>query len=515
MSDWSTGPALFGRPHVVFVRFAPWMIFQNNHPHDLMWPVSMLYGKAIAHALGWNATVLDLHVDTRRADEILNHIVGLKPDLLFIDTMTPTMVFARDIACKVQEKRPDLAIWGIGQHATEQPVDLLYPGSPIKGVLLGEYEASLADLLASHGERAVDGSAVLGSDGALVYRGKKREVQDCDALPPIEPSGLYLDRYRMQSTHVPKFGRVRWGYLLTSRGCPFPCTFCSATLRQSYGRKFRGHSAERVVEDMVRLHKDHHVDAFYTIDDVFSLDRTRVEEICRRLLQHNLPIQWTIQTRGDLIDREILALMKRAGCVGVKMGIESGVDRILKIIRKNATRSQLLQAARDAQEVGLSLTTYYMIGHPTETREEMEDTFRFAREVGSDMVQMAFHTPYPGSATYEEYKDHVHDLSELSHYETQHVNLSEVDNKTMERLQRRFYLRYYLSPPRFVRYLRKRAIYSVTDPHEWRLAANTLRYLLGDRGRVGSSSQAPRPVPTEPGNQPATTSAAIDGGSPT
>jgi radical SAM superfamily enzyme YgiQ (UPF0313 family) len=264
---------------------------------------------------------------------------------------------------------------------------------------------------------------------------------------------------------------------------------------------------------MVRLHQDHGVDAFYTIDDVFSLDKERVEEICRRLLQQNLPIGWTIQTRGDLIDKPILKLMKQAGCCGVKMGIESGVPRILKLIRKNATREQLLQAARDTQEAGLSLTTYYMVGHPTETREEMEETFRFARLVASDMVQMAFHTPYPGSATYEMYKDHVDDLSELSHYETQHVNLSEVDSATLERLQRYFYLRYYFSPPQFMRYLRRRAVYRLTDPTEWQLGLMSLKYLLGSRGRTTASAKAPRPsmAPTAPTADIA--QQGIDGGS--
>ena len=379
MSDWSTGPAVFGRPRAVFLRFAPWAIFQNNHPHDLMWPVSHLYGKGIAEACGWEAKILDLHVEDLDADGLVSKLAKLQPDLLLIDTMTPTMAYARDIASRLKDTLPDLPIWGVGQHATEQPEDLLYPGSPMAGVLLGEFEANLAELLASRGERPLDGSAVLGADGKPLLRGGKKEVHDLDALPPIDPSGLHLDRYRMRSIHVPRFGRMRWGYMLTSRGCPFPCTFCSATLRQSYGRKFRGHSAERVVADMVRLHLDHGIDAFYTIDDVFSLDKSRVEEICRRLLQHNLPIAWTIQTRGDLIDKPILKLMKRAGCCGVKMGIESGVPRILKLIRKNATREQLLQAARDTQEAGLSLTTYYMVGHPTETRHEMEQTFQFAR----------------------------------------------------------------------------------------------------------------------------------------
>ena len=248
-----------------------------------------------------------------------------------------------------------------------------------------------------------------------------------------------------------------------------------------------------VVDDMLRLHIDHGVDAFYTIDDVFSLDRERVVDICHGLIKHNHRIHWTIQTRGDLIDLDLLKLMKRAGCVGVKMGIESGVDRILKIIRKNSTR-QLLDAARACQEAGLILTTYYMVGHPSETRDEMEETFRFAKEVGSDMVQMAFHTPYPGSQSYEMVRDKVADLSELNHYETQHVNLSEVDSETMEKLQRQFYLEYYFHPKQLLKYLRRRALYRLSDPTEWQLAAMSLRYLLGNRGRVGKSAVDPRPI---------------------
>ncbi len=494
MSTWTPGPGVFGRPQVVFLRFAPWAIFQNNHPHDLMWPVEMMYAKGIAHAAGWNATIVDLHVEDFERDELVRHLVMLQPDLLLIDTMTPTMAYAREIAGAVLDRLPDLKIWGIGQHATEQSEDLLYPGSPISGVLLGEHPGTIADLLACRGERAIDCSATMNANGEIVRMGTKREINDCDALPPIDPTGLHVDRYRMRSIHVPRFGSVRWGYLLTSRGCPFPCTFCSATLRQTYGRKFRGHSAERVVDDMLRLHLDHGIDAFYTIDDVFSLDRERVVDICHGLIKHNHRIHWTIQTRGDLIDLDLLKLMKRAGCVGVKMGIESGVDRILKIIRKNASRKQLLEAARNVEEAGLFLTTYYMVGHPTETRAEMEETFRFAKEVGSDMVQMAFHTPYPGSQSYEMAKDLVADLSELNHYETQHVNLSEVDSATLEKLQRQFYLQYYFSPGRFAKYLRRRALYRMTDPTEWQLAAMSLKYLLGNRGRVGTSASKPRPT---------------------
>ena len=134
-----------------------------------------------------------------------------------------------------------------------------------------------------------------------------------------------------------------------------------------------------------------------------------------------------------------------------------------------------------------------MLGHPTETRAEMEETFRFAKRISADMIQVGFHTPYPGSETYELYKDHIEDLSELHHYETQHVNLSEVDSESLERLQREFYLRYYFSPKIFGRYVRNRFMYRIADPEEWKLAALSLRYLLSQRGRVGMSETAPRP----------------------
>ena len=479
------------RPRVLFLRFAPWMIFRNNHPHDLMWPCSHLYGRGIAERDGWQGDLLDLHVEPLDHDQIVERINEHDYDLVLIDTMTPTMAFAREVAVAVKTSQPNTMIWGIGQHASERPEDLLYDGSAYSGVLLGEWEAVLPQLLANSGQSSVPHSVTW--EDALVTHGGKVEVPDCDALPHISPAGLRLERYQLRSAAIPKFGRVRWGFLLTSRGCPYPCTFCSATLRQSYGRGYRPHSAERVVDDMIRIHRDFGVNAYYMIDDVFSLNKKRVMAICDGLIKANLPISFVIQTRGDLVDQEMCDHLYRAGCVGVKMGVESGVPRILKIIRKNSTRKQMEAAAKAVNSTGMSLTAYYMLGHPTETREEMDETYRFARELDADMIQVGFHTPYPGSQSYADYQDQVHDLSELNHYETQHVNLSQVSSEDLESLQRKFYLRYYFHPRTMARYIRNRALYNFTDPAEWKLAALALRYLLLDRGRVGTSDRQPKP----------------------
>lgn len=467
-------------PRALFIRLAPWLRFKNRHPHDLMWPCSLLYSAAIARREGWSARVLDTHVAQMDPAQITADILQDGAEVVFLDSMTPTIQWSLEVARQVRAASPTVRLYAIGQHASARPQDVLTEDGPFDGVLRGEHEAAIAALLGGATLAEVPGGAEW--DGGLQLHGKHAEVKDVAGLPPLDPQGLHLDRYRMQSATVPSFGRVRWGFLLTSRGCPFPCTFCSQTLRQSYGRGYRGQPAAQVVDDVLRLHRDVGMNAWYTIDDVFSLDRDRVAETCEGLIAAGAPTRWVIQTRGELVDPELCRLMKRAGCVGVKMGVESGVPRVLKQIRKQSTPDQMRAGAQAVKGAGLQLTAYYMLGHPSETRDEMEQTFRFARELDADMIQVAFHTPYPGSQSWEDQMGHVDDLGELNHYETQHVNLSEVDNATLEQIQRNFYLRYYLHPRVFGRYLRRRLLYRAADPGEWKLAAGTLKYLLLRRG---------------------------------
>ncbi len=468
-------------PKVTIVRFAPWMTFQNSHPHDLMWPCAVLYAAGIARNKGWNVDVCDLHVEPLKRDEIVDRITSTNPDLVLLDTMTPTAGLAWEVAALVAERRPNLQIVGVGQHASEATDHLLRDGTAYTGVLRGEYEEAFGELLDGASLASIDGSVVRGPDG-LITHGNRREISDVDGLPPLDPRGIPTDRYRMRSVSVPQMGRVRWGNLLTSRGCPYPCTFCSPTLRQSYGRGYRAHSAERVVDDMARLHTDHGITAWYMIDDVFSLNKQRVIDICDGLAKKKLPMHWTIQTRADLLDKDVCDALVRGGCTAVKMGIESGVPRILKQIRKNETAPEMLDAARMIRKSGLQLTAYYMLGHPTETLDDIAETMRYARDIDADMIQVAFHTPYPGSKTWDTYRERITDLNELNHYETQHLNASEVSSEELERLQREFYLKYYFSPRIFTRYLKNRLLYRATDLGEWELAFGSLKYLLGARG---------------------------------
>ena len=234
-------------PRLLFVRIPPWLSCNNAHPHDLMWPVATLYARSRAEAAGWRGAILDLHVEQLDLAAATRRVVAYAPDALVIDSMTPTMAWAADLARNCAKALPGLRVWAAGQHATAQPNETLAADVPWAGALRGELDAAIGTVLGD-----------VSGDGATTLRQLEADAWSL----PLDPRGLLLDRYGMRSAHVPAFGRTRWGFLLSSRGCPYRCTFCSPTLRQSFGRGFRGQEPRELVEEMARLHLDHRIGAF-------------------------------------------------------------------------------------------------------------------------------------------------------------------------------------------------------------------------------------------------------------
>jgi len=472
------------------------MGFENRHPHDLMWPMDALGAAAMARRSGWDTRIIDLHVEPYERQDCADRIAALRPALVLLDTMTPNMAEARLLALALRRRQAGLPIWAVGQHASALPEDLVYDDSPIDGAVTGEYELAVPALLA--GERRFDGAIWWDAEaGTLGRQGGPLAAQDLDALPATDPRGLLIDRYRMHSMHVPSFRKQRWGFLQTSRGCPYHCTFCSPTLRQSFGFEWRGHSAERVVDDLRRLHRDQRLTAFYLLDDLFSYDRERVLDICERIGRGGPRVSWLVQTRADRLDAEILDAMRRAGCRGVKIGVESGSDRILTALRKGYDRAGILHAARAVKRSGIPLTACFILGNPDETLEDVRATAALAMEIRADMIQVAFHTPYPGSESFDAYRAQVDDPSLLNHYDLTAANLSRVSTERLEREQRRLYLRYYLDPRVMLTYLRRRGVYRITAKDEWSLLFNTARFWQMQRRVTSEPGTADRPRVTQ------------------
>jgi radical SAM superfamily enzyme YgiQ (UPF0313 family) len=470
---------------ISFIRLAPWADVRNAHPRDLIWPLGILNCNAIARQAGWESQVVDQHVENIDGDQIADRIVEFGPAVVLIDVPTLSVRPANEIAKRLKQELGQVKIYGIGHHPTERPADFLYEDAAFDGCLLGECEVQMANLLNNPALPPPDNYAIFDNiEKKVVLHGGPAELTEIDQLPPIDPGCLDTSKYRINSLHLPIYGKQRWGFLHTSRGCPFGCIFCSRSLRVSYGNKYRAHSPQRVAEDMLRLKHEHQVNAIYMIDDLFTHDRRRIVELCEILRREDAGILWAIQTRAEQLDRELLFCLKAAGCCAVKVGIESGVDRILHSLKKGCTRQQLKNAVMDIHAADMYLTACFMIGNPHETSDDIKKTFRFALELKADMIQVALHTPYPGSHSFEKYCKDIGSMEGLSHYDGLSVVISELDRRSLEAEQKRFYLKYYLNPGVLLRYIKRRAVYSIFCVDEWKLLFNSLRYLLKPNKRA-------------------------------
>ncbi len=468
--------------NISFVRIAPFYDEARQHPQDRMWPIPTLYAATMLRERGFEAHLLDTWVNTWPIERVVDWVRDHRSDVVFIDGMTQTAQTVNDLVERIAGVLPDARIWGMGQHATSIP-DQLFSGAGFDGLLMAEPEGAAIDVCEAYRagkpiDASIPGIAFAAEGNGQFETSPARPlVAELDECPPIDHSLLDLDPYIIVSSHVRTLRKLRWGFLLTSRGCPYPCIYCSQTLRQTFGRSFRAMSPSRVVDDMERQERDCGINAIFIEDDVFTFDMDRARAICDEYIRRELRVKWVCQTRGDALDADLVDRMKRAGCAGVTFGVESGSDRVLKVLKKKETSKEMLGGARLVKKAGLALTCYYMIGNPTETKEEALETLALAKKIGSHVIQCAFFTPYPGSPFYEEVKDDIGDkLGNLSHYNSLRFNYSEIEEAELFRLQRRFYLEYLLSPRQIWRYLTHRAPYAIVNNKELGLISDSLRF---------------------------------------
>ncbi len=264
----------------------------------------------------------------------------------------------------------------------------------------GEGEFTLLELC-----QALDsGTSEYGSIKGLIYRCGDEVVEnsprpfnlDLDSLPFPAYELFELEKY---------FGyKDRCLPVVTSRGCPYQCVFCS--IQTSMGRRFRARSAQNVVAELEHWY-NRGWRAFDFQDDNFTQDMERAKEICDLIVAKGLKITWTVKNgvRANRLDQELVEKMRRAGCVQISLGVESGNPQVLKDIKKGLKLEQVRQALTWTKAAGIKTVGFFMVGHPTETMESFLDTVRFARSLPFDQVDFTNTVPYPGTPLFEWVKD--------------------------------------------------------------------------------------------------------------
>jgi len=263
----------------------------------------------------------------------------------------------------------------------------------------GEGEVTLLDLVRrlETGESVDDVPGLsFRHDGAVVSTPDRAFIPDIDVLPfPAWDLLPDLERY------VIDFYGERGFPLVTSRGCPFRCSFCYIT--PMWKRRWRPRSALKVVEE-IRLIQSlvPKIDAIVFAEDIFAINRTRVEQFGRALKAEGLDLDWYCDIRADMMKPENLQMMVDAGCKHVYVGVESGSPRILDMILKDVSRDEIADGFRSARREGLNTTAIFMFGLPGETEADVRDTIDLARRIRASRYEFVVYVPYPGTPLYED-----------------------------------------------------------------------------------------------------------------
>jgi len=290
-----------------------------------------------------------------------------------------------------------------------------------------------------------------------VHNPPRQLPQDLDRLP-FPAHHLYkIERYTNLQPRTDGLDPHARAYtIITSRGCPYQCIYCSKAVT---GNTWRPRSPENVVEEWRKLVVDMRATEIGVTDDVMTLDLPRAKRICQLLIDEGLNrVPWiTIHgIRADNTDPELFRLMKAAGCKRVGFGVESGNQQVLDIMRKHQTIDQVRQAFVNARQAGLQTIGFFIFGLPGENEETMEDTIRLALELDPDLANFMIAAPYPGTELYQMVLDEgelfSHDWRDYAiHDEKARFAMGEVTAELVERKWHEAYRRFYLRPSRMLR----------------------------------------------------------------
>jgi len=374
-----------------------------NPSQNTRYPQPPLGLACLAAVLEKNAIpveILDLNASPVELDHLRHHIKNV--DIVAITAMTPFINSAIMLAKKIKNLDSAITIILGGPHVTLMPDETLMNVPEIDFVVRGEGEIALLNLLQalreSKGPEHIAGISFR-KDGRVINNPRDPPIMDLDSLPIPAYHLLPISRYII---HPPHGKRNPSMALITSRGCPYHCIYCSKPI---FGNKFRSQSPERTLDEIEYLVRYFNIREITFYDDSFTLDKNRIFKLCNGITKRGIDIVWSCETRVNLVDENLLGAMKKAGCYLIAYGIESGNQEILDTLRKGVTLDQISTAVTLTRKAGILTTGYFMLGSPGETMETIRDTIDFAKKLPLDFAQFSVLIPFPGTDVYTLYRN--------------------------------------------------------------------------------------------------------------
>lgn len=409
-------------------------------------PLNMAILAGIAEKLGHQIQIIDGEIEGLNNQEIIKRVKEFSPDLIGMTGTTPGFHLVVRLARELKEQM-NVPIMAGGHHVTlfkEKVFDKCFDF-----FFASEADISFADFLKLY-EKNGDLTKVKGllfrHNGEIVFTGNPGLTQDLDAIPFPARHLLKFEKYKVGTLH----GTLNYTSIMTTRGCPFECIYCSNSV---YGRNVRRRSIENVIAEIELVVNKFGIKHFYFVEDVLTLNKEFSLKLCDELDRRGLKITFEGSTRANLFDEELAKRMSKSGLIRISFGLESADPKVLKIIKKQVPLESYIQANKLTKKYGIETINSVMLGLPGEDRESIEKTIAFLRKA-KDIQHTTYGIamPYPGTEFYEmakkgEYglKLHTEDFSKYQRYGSAVLSVENLTPDDLIRLQKVGLLKIYFT----------------------------------------------------------------------
>jgi len=442
-------------------------------------PLGLMYIAAVLEKLGHEVHLIDADVEEMSVNNLLDVVRQEKPDVMGLSATTPIYNSAVMLFESVKKINPEIITIFGGNHITALPQRTMEECPEIDYGVLGEGEVVIERLMnALVAKEPVDEikSLTFRRDGEIIVNEGRTPVEDVDTLPL---PARHLMKYEKYLWSVPHKGIVPVTSIISQRGCPFQCIFCSANFM--FPGKTRYRDIIKVIDEMEEVVKKFNIDHFMICDDTLTLNVEKVSRMCKEIKRRNLKISFEGYTRANTITEALLLELKEAGLVRLSFGIETGNPKILKAIKKGVELEDLKTAYKLCKKVGIEARGSLMIGHPFETKETVQQSLDFVKTLDCDQMYVNVTTPYPGSELYDLAKEGfgglrllTEDWKEYRRYGNAVMEMNDLSAEELVQLQKSLYKRFYLRP-RIIWYNLKRAGFKAAFVNSWAFFKSVIR----------------------------------------